>query len=160
MYTNSSLWGGQPLPHPSIQHLCTLLMPPHSGGRGVMWAGMATFKACETAEEQASSASPIPSTAGAEASGSTPLDSWGGCLDMVVGAWWHLLGGDGAEDCDTAPLRSPYKPSALILPQLVVIFVVPLSPVAVASSLSALALLSKCSPWKRKKKGICHKDHA
>ena len=164
MCTYSSLCGWQPSLHPSTQHLYTLLMPPTFRQRGIMWTGMATSKTWETAEEGASSASPIPSTAGAEASGSIPLDSWGGGLDMVaVGVWLHLLGGGGAEDmedCDTAPLRSPYKPSASDTATANCNFCSPLFSSHCVSSLSALALLSKWSPWKGKKKWICHKGQA
>ena len=75
---------------------------------------------------------------------------------VVVGAWQHLLGWGGAEDmedCDTAPLRGPYKPSASDPATAYCNFYSPLFPNLCTSSLSALALLSKCSPWKRKKKG-------
>ena len=51
---------------------------------------------------------------GTEASGS--LDSWGGRREMVEErAWCIFLGGGeemGREECNTVPLRSPYKPSA------------------------------------------------
>ena len=79
------------IPQPGIY---TPFWCPRHSGKGVSCGvGMATSNAWETAEG-ASGDSPIPSTAGAEALGSTPLDSWGGGLDMVaVGAWWHLLSG-------------------------------------------------------------------
>ena len=101
VWTDGTCEGDGPhsTPQPSIY--TPFWCPPHSG-KGVS-CGKAISKAWETA-------------AGVEASGLTPLDSWGGGLDMVVvGAWWCLLGGGGAEDmddCDTAPLRSPNKSSA------------------------------------------------
>ena len=122
-----------------------------------MWAGMAISKACETAEEGASSASPIPSTAGAEASGSTPSDSWGGSLYMVVGAWWHLLHGGGAEDmedCDMAPLRNLYKPSASDPATANCTFYSPSISNHCASPLNTLAHHNKSSPWKRGKESV------
>ena len=78
-----------------------------------MWAGMAISKAGETAKGEASCANALPSATGVEGLGLTPSNSWGSSLEMVaVGAWQHLLGGGGTEDCERAPLRSPHKPSA------------------------------------------------
>ena len=146
--------------HPSTWHLYTLLMLPTFRQRGVMWVGMATSRVWKTAEEGAFGASLVPPTAGVEASGSTPSDSWGGSLDMVtVGSWWHLLGGWGRGHGGLwyGSPQEPYKPSASDPAIANCDFCSASVSSLYASSLSALALLNKCSPWKRKKeKGICH----
>ena len=78
--------------------------------RGCMLAGISPSKTEGAVEEVDSSACSV----GTEASGS--LDSWGGRWEMKEeGAWQVFLGGGedvGREECETAPLRSPYKPSA------------------------------------------------
>ena len=82
---------------------------------------------------------------------------------VVEEAWQHILGGGGVEDteeCDMAPLRSPYKPSASDPATANCNFCIPSVSSLCTSSLSALALLNKCSPWRRKKKAICYKDQA
>ena len=126
--------------------------------RGVIWAGMATSKAWETAKEGASGASPIPLAIGVEGLGLTPLDSWGGSLDTVaVGAWQHLLGegkAENMEECDIAPLRSWYKPSASDPATSSCTFCSPSTSNCCASSLSKLAHVSKSSPWKREKGSV------
>ena len=95
---------------PSTWHWYTLLMPPNWMQRGCTLAGISPSKTEGTVEEADSSACP----AGTEASGS--LNSWRGGWDMVEeGAWWVLLGGGedvGRKECNTSPLKSPYKPSA------------------------------------------------
>ena len=79
---------------PSTWHLYTLLMPPNWRQRGIMWAGIATSEACDSAEEEASSANSALPSAGLETSGATFSDSWGGGLETVaVGAGWHFWWG-------------------------------------------------------------------
>ena len=88
-----------------------------------MWAGIATSKACYTAEEGTSGANSTSLTAGAEASDAASSGSWGGGLEMVAaGVWWHFWGGgmEEMEKCDMAPLKSPYIDLLpLILPLLI-----------------------------------------
>ena len=164
MCAYSSPWGWWPLTAPLNLAFIHPFDAPTFRWRGVIWAGMATSKAGERAKREASCASPLLSAAGAEGLGSTPSDSWGGSLEtVVVGVWQCLLGGSGAEDmedCDMAPLRSPYKPSASNPAIANCIFCIPSVSSHCTSSLSTLALLSKCSPWKRKKKGFCYKSQA
>ena len=96
---------------PSTWQLYTLLMPSNWIQRGCMSAGISPSKTEGAVEEVDSSAW----SAGTEASGS--LDSWGGRWEMVEeGAWQDFLGGGedvGREECNTAPLRSPYNPPPL-----------------------------------------------
>ena len=125
--------------------------------RGCMSAGISPSKTEGAVEEVDSSAC----SAGTEASGS--LDAWGGRWEMVEeGAWQDFLwGGEdvGREECDTAPLRSPYKSSASEPVTTTSIFSNPsvstcwasLSSLF-ASSCSELACFSRFSPYKRKKK--------
>ena len=56
------------------------------------------------------------------------------------------------EDCDTAPPRSPYKPSASDSATASCNFCSASVSSLCTSSLSALALLNKCSPWESKKR--------
>ena len=83
--------------------------------------------------------------------------------DMVaVGTWWHLLGRGGADDteeCNIAPLRSLYKPSASNPATARCTFCSSSTSNCCASSLSKLAHLSICRPWKKGKR-FCHKGQA
>ena len=182
IWVKQSLGGGgtcQPHPQMVMMYMCTdgnlrcwqsLTTPlnpafinpfdaPHIQVKGCHMGGDGYLQSLETAKEGASCTNPLPSVTGVEGLGSTPLDSWGGRLNMVViGAWWHLLGRGGAEDmeeCDIAPLRSLYKPSATASST----FCNPSASNHCASLLNKLAHLSKCSPWKREKR-VCHKAQA
>ena len=126
--------------------------------RGVIWAWMATSKAQKTAEEGVSSASPIPSTAETEALGSTPLDSWGDCLDMVmVGTWWHHLGGVGQRTWKNViqlPSGAGTNPLPPILPQLVVLSVAHPSPIPVPPPVVHSPIVLNPAPGKEKKGSV------
>ena len=133
-------------------------MPPNWIQRGCMSAGISLSTEGAVDEVDFSALS-----VGTEASGS--LDSWGGRWEMVEeGAWQVFLGGGedvGREECNTAPLRSPYKPSTSEPVTATSIF----SSTSVsrcwallsswhASSCSKLAHFSKFNPYKIKgKKG-------
>ena len=143
---------------PSTWHLYILLMPPNWIWRGCMLAGIAPSKTEGAVEEMDSSACLV----GMEASGS--LDSWGGRWEMVEeGAWQDFLGGGedvGREECDTAPLGSPYKASASEPVTATSIFSNPsiskhwaLLSSLHASSCSELAHFGRFSPYKKDKKG-------
>ena len=122
-----------------------------------MLAGISPSKTEGAVEEVDSSAW----SAGTEASGS--LDSWGGGWQMVEGgAQGVFLGGGedmGREECDIAPLRSPYIPSTSEPVTAASIFSNPsvsrcwvsLSSLC-ASSHSKLAHFNRFSPYKRKDK--------
>ena len=144
---------------PSTWHWYTHLIPPNWIQRGCMLAGISLSKTEGAVEEVDSSASSV----GTEASGS--LGSWGDRWEMIEeGALWVFLGGGedvGMEECDTAPLRSPYKPSTSEPVTATSIFSNPsvsrcwasLSSWH-ASSCSELAQFSRFSPYKIKgKKG-------
>ena len=75
---------------------------------------------------------------------------------VVVGAWWHLLGGaEDTEECDIAPPRSPTNPLPPNLPQLAAFFVAPLPPTAVPPPLVNWLILVTAAPGKGKR--VCHK---
>ena len=81
---------------------------------------------------------------------------------MVVGVWWHLLEGGGAEDmeeCEKAPLRSLYKPSASDPATASCTCSNPSASNHCSSSLSTLSCLSKSTPWKREKRSITKAKH-
>ena len=139
--------------HPPTQHLQTLLMPPTFQWR---WGW-------------------LPSRLGGQPSIGPPLpihfpelQEWrvqvwllrllrGGLDTVVVGAWWHLLGGGGVEDIeesDRAPLRSPYKPSASDPATASSIFFSTSTSNCCTSSFNKLVCLSNCSPWKREKGSV------
>ena len=113
---------------------------------------------------EASCANLPPSAAGSEGLGSIPSDSWEGSLensgskDLAMSFRWGEAEDMG--DCDMAPLKSLYKPSASDPATANCNFRSASVSSLCASSLSPLALLNKWSPWKRKKKGICHKGQA
>ena len=127
-----------------------------------MWAGMATSKAWETAEERASSVSSTPN----HRSRGFRFDSfrllrgqlsYSGSGDMML-----FLSGVGAEDpeeCDRAPLKSPYRPSASNPATTNSIFCSPSTSIHCASSHSKLVHLNNPTSGKRKKR-VCHKGQA
>ena len=86
------------------------------------------------------------------------LDIFGhGFSTVVVGTWWCLLGGGGAQDMreyDRAPCRSLYKPSASDPAKAISTFWSPFASNCCTSSLNKLAHHSKCSPWKRGKGSV------
>ena len=84
---------------PSTWHLYTLLMLPNWIWRGCMLVGRASSEAGEVAREAASNTCSIICVTDSEASGVTPVGSWGGGWETVPdGVWWAFLGGGGAED--------------------------------------------------------------
>ena len=110
MCADCSMWAWQP-PHVTLN--MTLIHPldaPNWRQEGIMWAGIATSKACDSAKEEASSANSVLLSAGSETSDATFSDSWVGSLEtVVVGVGQHFLGKGGTEEMevwDTGPLRS------------------------------------------------------
>ena len=126
--------------------------------RGVILVGMATSKAWETAEEGTSSASPIPSTAGVEALGSTPSDSWGGSLDIVTvghsSIFWVGVGQGTWRDVIQLPSGTHTNPLPPILPQPAVPSVAPLSPIAVPPLIVHLPIVVNPVPGKEKRGSV------
>ena len=94
--------------------------------------------------------------------GLTSLGSWGDGLDTVaVGAWWYLFEGGRAVDmgeCDRAPLRSLYKPSASNPAIAIFTFWRPSVSKHWASSHNRLAQHNKCSPWKRRVRDLSQRS--
>ena len=148
--TDSGLWGWLPLTAPLHPALINPLDAPNCRWSGVMWAGIATSKAGDAAEEGTSGASPVSLATGTEASGAASSGCWGGGLEMVeVGLWWHFLDGGGADDmgeCDMAPLKSLYKPSTSDSATAVSIFPNPSISSCCISSISTLAFFSRSKP--------------
>ena len=52
------------------------------------------------------------------------------------------------------PLRTYTNPLSQILPQLTLLFAIPLPPTAVSPLLTNWAHLGKCSPWKKRKEAV------
>ena len=151
--TDGSMWGWWPLTVPLNLAFIHPFDAPNCRQRGAMWVGMATSRAWEAAGEGTSGTSSTSPTTGVEVSGSAPLDSWGGTWEMVVvGARQHFLGWGGVEDmgeCDTAPLKSPYRPSATDPATAFLIFCSPCISNCCTSSHSKLACFNKSNPWKK-----------
>ena len=94
---------------PSTWHLYTFWCPQWIP-RGCMLAGRASSEAGEAAGEAISDACSVICVTDPEASGLTPVGSWGVRWETVVdGVWWAFLGGGGAEDMGVC-YSSPQKP--------------------------------------------------
>ena len=77
---------------------------------------------------------------------------YGDSGNMIIS--FRLGGAGDMEECDIAPLRSPYKPSASDPATASCMFCSPSASNCCASSFIKLAHLSKSSPWKRDKRGL------
>ena len=122
-------------------------MPPTFRWRGVIWVGVATSKAWETVKK----GPPVPihlpqlqeQRVGVQLLWTPEGAAW---------IWWG--GAEDMEECDRAPLRSPYKPSASNPTTASSTFYNPSASNCCSPSLNKLAHLSKCSPWKREKRSV------
>ena len=115
MCRNCSTWGWWPLQATLNLALIHPLVAPNFRQRGIIWVGIATSRAGDTAEVATSDACSTTSATGAEALGTASSGSWGGGVEMVAdGVQQALLDRGWMEnmgECDMAPLGSLYRPS-------------------------------------------------
>ena len=160
MHTDSGLWGWQSVTAPLNPALINPLDAPNCRWRDVMWAGIATSKVGDAAEEGNSNAISASLTAGAEASG-TAIGSWGSGLEMVVvGVWWCFLGRVGQRTQGNV-IWLPTGACTDLLPLILLLLPLsssaPPSPVTVPPPSAHLLFLIDPNP---EKNGIIHKDQA
>ena len=102
-----------------------------------------------------------PPTAGVEATGSTPLDSWGGSLYMVAvgngGIFWVGWGRTWRSMIEL-PSRAHTDPPTPILPQPTVLSAPPPSPITAHPPILHVLIIINPAPGRQKR--VCHKGQA
>ena len=162
MCTDGSMWGWQHFTAPSTLHLYTLLMP-QTTGKGVPcgWGWPPPELGTQLRREPPA---PVqPSTTGVDTLGLTPMDSWGGGLDMVVvGAGQHFVDRGGWRTWGNViwlPSRAHTGPLLLILPLSTWLSAPLLSPTAALLPIVSWPISTNAATEKRKKEGVGHKGH-
>ena len=158
MCTYSGLGGWQPLTAPLNPAFMDPFDAPHIQGKGCQMGGDGYLQSLGDSQGGGLQHESKPLSHRSRGSGFNSFELLRGPLGYSGGrGWQHLLGGDGAEDteeCDTAPLRSPYKPSAANPATASCTCGSPSASNWCASSHSILAHLSKSSPRKREKGSV------